>query len=269
MRLAKDALIAGRKWLRNRGVNVTRVAEPTRSFSGITIDWGRNQGTVRGTVVRVRHDTLSARFLVVDPRDEIQREHFHGQFYEKCVLDRLSDLAGHGTYVDVGANVGNHLVFMGKSHPNRRLVGFEPNPRAFELLEINIALNELSKTTRLLPFALGETDSRATMATSEHNLGAARIDNGSTIDIQVKVGDDLLAGEDIDIIKIDTEGFEMFVLSGLRKTIARCRPILFVEVDACNAAEFEALMRTHRYVEDESLVGKVASPNHLMIPEGR
>lgn len=43
--------------------------------------------------------------------------------------------------------------------------------------------------------------------------------------------DDVLCGHAVSFIKVDVEGFEARVLNGARETIARCRPILFIEMD--------------------------------------
>jgi hypothetical protein len=42
--------------------------------------------------------------------------------------------------------------------------------------------------------------------------------------------DEFLNGETIDLIEIDAEGSEPAILAGGRKTLARCRPVLFLEV---------------------------------------
>ncbi len=49
----------------------------------------------------------------------------------------------------------------------------------------------------------------------------------------VHVDVDVIALDDLDlspsIVKIDVEGFELSVLRGLERTIARCRPLLLLE----------------------------------------
>ena len=47
-----------------------------------------------------------------------------------------------------------------------------------------------------------------------------------------------LAKAKVDFIKIDVEGMEMQVLGGLAQTLERCRPVIFIEVDEANRADF-------------------------------
>ena len=54
-------------------------------------------------------------------------------------------------------------------------------------------------------------------------------------------------GIDVNFIKIDVEGFEMQVLSGLEQTIRRCRPALFVEVQNTNMVEFNKYLASVGY----------------------
>jgi hypothetical protein len=56
-----------------------------------------------------------------------------------------------------------------------------------------------------------------------------------------------LFGRKIDMIKIDTERFEMKVLAGLKETIAREQPLIFVEVDNENTDQFSRFLSEIRY----------------------
>mgnify|MGYP000951908318 CR=1 FL=1 len=86
------------------------------------------------------------------------------------------------------------------------------------------------------------------MSVPEKNLGAGTLKAG-TGDIEIKTGDALLADQQVDFIKIDVEGMEIDVIEGLRQTIARCKPRIFVEIDRENNNEFCALMAELGYVE--------------------
>ena len=62
--------------------------------------------------------------------------------YERNELDFLFEwLATHspdvfnGTAIDIGANIGNHSLYL--SNYFEKVVSFEPHPRTFKLLEIN------------------------------------------------------------------------------------------------------------------------------------
>jgi FkbM family methyltransferase len=160
--------------------------------------------------------------------------------HEKYMLHMLRDYArslpGKPVFADVGANAGNHTLFMSRYAD---VLAFEPFERVRKQLEENLALNSI-KNVRVFPFGLSDKDATLPFyAGPDANLGAASFFNnqkqGNTYlgDLQLKAGDAVLkeagAGR-IDIVKADVEGYEKFVLSGLQATIARDRPLLVVEL---------------------------------------
>ena len=69
------------------------------------------------------------------PRDPIQRKHRKGVFYEKAELEQIKQhLPLRGTFVDIGANIGNHSLFVAAFMSPARIIPFEPNPDACKLL---------------------------------------------------------------------------------------------------------------------------------------
>ena len=139
-------------------------------------------------------------------------------------------------YVDVGANAGNHSVFMA------RLVdiiyAFEPFDLARKRLEHNLAINNIHNVT-LFDFALSNENAvRPFYAAPASNLGAASFQDGHKQDnyylgdLELKRGDEVMTeqGARIDIIKADVEGHEKFVMEGLRETLERDRPLIIIEV---------------------------------------
>ena len=80
-------------------------------------------------------------------------------------------------------------------------------------------------------------------------------------------GDDELRSERVGVLKIDTEGFEMKVLEGLREIIARDRPTLYVEVENENLAAFDRFCAragyrvAERFQPYPQVVDMIAVPN--------
>jgi FkbM family methyltransferase len=133
-----------------------------------------------------------------------------------------------GVYYDVGSNVGQFLIPVAKIVGERgRAVGFEPHPVNHERLIRNVALNGLMNV-QVFQVALGDRrgeihiyGARGTAtvvpraAVSPQNLPAATV--------QLMRGDDLRADSALPVpkaVKIDVEGAEFGVLSGLKKTLS-------------------------------------------------
>lgn len=174
-------------------------------------------------------------------RDPIQRHHRKGEFYEIEELERIGTFFPEGgVFVDIGANVGNHSLFVAAFLKPSRVIPFEPNPLAYRLLMANIAFNGLGDVFVLDHIGYGVSDVAAggfAMAERSRNLGAARMIPGEG-DIEVKRGDDALADVTPDLIKIDVEGMEISVLNGITETVGRARPRIMIEVDNANEEAF-------------------------------
>lgn len=141
------------------------------------------------------------------------------------------------TAVDVGANIGNHSVFLAGLFSN--VLAFEPNPQVFALLQ----LNTLGRQIIPLNYGLSNIASNRILSIDRENLGASRItgddvdsDSNSlnTLGIEVCRLDDVAeidASKTISLIKIDVEGHELAVLEGAVRIIERERPVIVFEQD--------------------------------------
>ncbi len=117
-----------------------------------------------------------------------------------------------------------------------RVVAFEPVPRNVDLLRRNIEDNKLTNV-QLLAVAASDRYGEAVIRIAE-NLSTASLiwhrDNPSAVELVIKtvVIDELIdVGElpEPTFVKIDVEGAEGQVLQGMRRAVARVRPVLFVE----------------------------------------
>jgi FkbM family methyltransferase len=214
------------------------------------------------------------RFFVANPNDVIQRHHLMGEFYEREELEIItSHWCSGGTVLDIGANVGNHTVFISKNLIAQKIFVFEPNLSVAAVLQINILLNQCSNVdVRFLGKALGATDKLVSLVLPPKtragfdNLGGTSVASDPKGSIPMVTGDSLLAGERVSFIKIDVEGLEMEVLIGLQKTISLGRPNIFIEVMEANAnALFEWMtINGYKIVAQFSRYDKVV--NYMLIP---
>lgn len=197
-----------------------------------------------GDIVRVMHGGKRYEMFVANRMDFIQRCHFAGTLFEP---EELELIARHfkpgGTFVDIGANVGNHTAFAAVGLDAAAVHAFEPSDGAFRVLKTNVALNDLTGRVRLVKKALSDQAGTANLENAlATNIGRARIvegATGATEQIAIAVGDTELADIDVDFLKIDVEGHEMAALRGLSGVLARCSPTIFIEVNDGNAAAFD------------------------------
>jgi FkbM family methyltransferase len=122
------------------------------------------------------------------------------------------------TAVQAGGNVGLWPRRLAESFA--RVYTFEPDARARACLEKNVLANVIVSAA-----AVGE---RAGVCALDHRgLGSHRIIEGDAVPV-VPIDD--LALTDCDLLQLDIEGYEWHALAGARATLARCRPIVQVEL---------------------------------------
>ncbi|MGI3170953.1 FkbM family methyltransferase [Pseudooceanicola sp. C21-150M6] len=206
-----------------------------------------------------------ARMRLTNPTDIIQNTHVRGRFFEAGSLEKLKRIlkVANPRILEVGANIGNHVVWYSKHLDPARIYPVEPNPDALRLLEDNIDANGIGGYVdrRGMGYGAGRSSGRfRTQQDNADNLGATRLvaDDGGGIETKTL---DALMGEDrVDFIKIDAEGMEFDVLDGAQALIARDRPVIWIEVKRENMLAFaQAWCRDagYRIVDSTSYINTI------------
>jgi FkbM family methyltransferase len=156
-------------------------------------------------------------------------------FYEPGTTRLLCRMVHTGFRVlEVGANVGWHTLLLAERvGPTGRVVAFEPNPEAFELLHLNLFVNGYWRRCRLEPVALSDTSGTEELHVVGSFLGSGRLQPFSESDLawhrqgdhlfEVKVStiDEAVADDPrFDVLKIDVEGAEPRVFAGATEFFA-------------------------------------------------
>jgi FkbM family methyltransferase len=220
--------------------------EPVRRALPVSIDRAIGQGRIFNRTVA----GANVRWLITNRGDEIQAQQLRDGFYELAELKCLhEDVGPRKSIVDVGANIGNHSVYFIHFFSCEALTIIEPYPVAMHHLLANISLNfkpglELS----LYPYALGSVPGTASIIPpSDFNIGLTQVREGGDGPVQVRLGDDVLRGRPVDLIKIDVEGMELSVLGGLLQTLREQAPALYIEVSERSKSEVTEILEAHRY----------------------
>lgn len=149
-------------------------------------------------------------------------------FYESGMLKAIEDLNLEGTYIDIGANIGNHTVFFGKLK-NVEVKSFEASFSNFTKLKQNIEQNNIK--AEIYNSILSDNNySTYTVEKIEKNMGSCFcIKSDVSNSIRSKTLD-IYNFKNVSLIKIDVEGMEFKVLLGALNTLKTYKPDLFVEI---------------------------------------
>jgi FkbM family methyltransferase len=158
------------------------------------------------------------------------------------------------TIFDVGANVGETVRGHHEAYPDARIWAFEPVSASYARLQ-EVAADLACVRTYRLALAGRDGSSRvASDGTSDQNRLVDAGYGGATERVEVVMGDTFCAAqstEEINYLKVDTEGFDLEVLRGFHRMLGEAAiDALCVEagMNATNTSHV-ALSRFQGYLE--------------------
>lgn len=199
--------------------------------------------------------------LCAFPNDLIGRELAVAGAYEPAGISAIEWLCDKGvidlnpgaTFLDIGANIGVYAVSLAGRFPS--VFAFEPHPITSQILGLNVALNGLGNVS-MQPYALSDQDGVADLIDMSHdNVGASTLEParacGGTHRVELRhagAAVRALTKSRVALIKLDVEGHELKVLSGLKELLKEQRPVVAFEAnDAALAQSVPALLREVGY----------------------
>lgn len=214
----------------------------------------------RGDVLRV--DFRGAGFFLPTDDITIMPTVLSGD-YERLEFDLLRRLVRNGmTFADVGANIGLHSVLASRAVGEEgHVFAFEPEARNHALLIRNLEANGCTNVT-VMQAAVGEHSGTMPLylapggSIGTHSLlGSSRDAEPAREEVPVIRLDEYFktAGRRLDVLKVDVEGYEGFVLRGAKRLLADVE-LLFVEYNrdsleaTCGIDDFAELVGTFKFL---------------------
>lgn len=142
----------------------------------------------------------------------------HSLMHVKSIEDAIARCKQRRTAVQAGGNIG--LWPKRLSEVFVRVITFEPEPISRACVVANVPAN-----VEVRAEALGAA--AGACAIKRRGLGSHRVQDGDSVTVLAL--DDLNL-QDVDLLQLDIEGYEHHALIGARQTIARCLPIVQVEL---------------------------------------
>ena len=187
-------------------------------------------------VYRVRRNGLH---WTLDLDDNLQRRLYLVGAYESLTLAVLfSRLRPDDVFLDVGANIGAiALPIAQRLRRPGRVIAVEAAKDTAARLRKHVAVNNLDDRVRVVEAALSDREGEARLRLSDFGPGdvGTRTLEGDLPTagdpVRITTGDILrrqLEGARFDILKVDVEGHERFVLDGFAETFAECPPRIVV-----------------------------------------
>lgn len=182
-------------------------------------------------------DFAGAKFkIIVNPKNgTVDNEIFLQGVYEPSFLKVIKANLNIGdTYIDIGANIGQHSLFASRIVGDTgKVIAFEPVSKIYKQFKESVTLNNF-ENIKIHNLACGEEEKEMFIYMTESNMGGSSLVFGSdTRDkekIHVVTADSILKAEPrVDFIKIDVEGYEYEALLGLTETLKTHHPKIMLE----------------------------------------
>lgn len=204
---------------------------PSWVFHQLEWRWLRN---VRKT--RFTEREIQGFRLILDLDDiGVSKELFLSDIREEEHIFMLNQFVEPGmTILDCGANIGYYTVMMGKLvGPGGSILAVEPSRENFQLLALNVRLNQLENRVQLFNIGMGDYTGTGTMYHSKMSnrhtfhpveyFGPSEqtLDDRSPVDVPMSTISEFMKGDNsLDLIRMDVEGFEVEILKGLTDALA-------------------------------------------------
>jgi len=200
------------------------------------------------TLKKVQLKDANNSYIYIDLEDEgICRDLLlYGQREENATKAFKSYLKSGQTIIDIGANIGYYvLIEAAKIQPGGRIYAIEPDPLNVKILRKNVKLNRYDNIVNIEPAAISNKTgiSKLYLANRSNLHTLTRVPEmdkyvkfKGTINIPTFSLDEFIeakdiSAQDIDIIRMDIEGHEIYALEGMKNTLKNSgRLLLFIEV---------------------------------------
>ena len=152
----------------------------------------------------------------------------HKDFFEFEIFNNWKDYFDTSGYIlDIGANIGNHVLQFKYHFPLSKILAFEIHDENYKLLKYNT-----SKLSGVKTFNVG-IGSRTSIVNyndgHQFNCGVVKVDSAGTNHNIVLKLDDLKLDNKVSFIKIDIEGHELSALEGMLNILITDKPKIWIE----------------------------------------
>ena len=173
--------------------------------------------------------------------DEHSKMHIYGA--TGILISKLKDKKDL-VVVDVGANSGTYFDELNKSLDIKRAILFEVHPELYKYLDekystqSHITVENIAMSDRVKGFTINDSafqyEIENSVGTQNYNLGLSKINYDENSNINTNFFDNIKHRynlEKIDILKIDTETEDLFVLKGFTETIKNLKQKPIIEFE--------------------------------------
>jgi FkbM family methyltransferase len=172
-------------------------------------------------------------------------------------LNCLRQSAGSsGLILDIGANTGIYSLIACAKNTTARVIAFEPVSHVYSRLVHNIKINNFENRCEAMQYVVSDSSGTAKLLVppglvpveATLDIAADLALDSRAVEVNATTVDSICQEESVTLVKIDVEGLEHKVISGMFKVLARSRPTIIIEHHAnCPRLAIEPLLSKFGY----------------------
>jgi len=188
--------------------------------------------------------------IKLDVKRDVDKHFYWGEFEVEILNFLLSILNSCSVFFDVGANIGIYTLMASRQlHKKGKVFAFEPSDWAYDRLNENIALNQM-KNIETLKLAVSNFNGVKQFYVCDDDAYNSLIstpmrETKNKTEIECITIDNFCSGRNIksiDVLKIDTEGADFFVLNGAVKILkSDIPPLVICEINKNVIKDFDKI----------------------------
>lgn len=168
-------------------------------------------------------------------------------------LRRLSRLTDSPIILDIGANIGYYALMVPATIDESHTIAIEPESSNIDILRKNININNYQDQCTIRQHAVGanvdKTDLYLSQRSNTHTLKPA-VSYVDTVDVSVKpisvvLEEENIGAEEINVVRMDIEGYEAAAFAGMRSVLNSDSPLIInveIHVPILNNEEMERIL---------------------------
>ena len=188
-----------------------------------------------GTNIRAIITQSSNGLFAVDPEDLEVGEKLRKGGFGLDEIERIKSMISDDSRVlIVGSHIGSLVIPI--SRHCKEVVAIEANPKTYELLSLNLRLNNIenvvshniaaSEKTEIITFFLNTVNSGGSKRAPKQSHFMYEYDSPERVEIQAHALDTHLSNHAFDLVLMDIEGSEFFALKGMPKILQECKSLI-------------------------------------------
>ncbi|MBK54852.1 MAG: hypothetical protein CMB51_02885 [Euryarchaeota archaeon] len=188
-----------------------------------------------GTNIRAIITQSSNGLFAVDPEDLEVGEKLRKGGFGLDEIERIKSLISDDSRVlIVGSHIGSLVIPI--SRHCKEIVAIEANPKTYELLSLNLRMNNIenvvshniaaSEKTEIITFFLNTVNSGGSKRAPKQSHFMYEYDSPERVEIQAHALDTHLSNHAFDLVLMDIEGSEFFALKGMPKILQECKSLI-------------------------------------------